>query len=133
MTLQGTLMSVEIDNHKVKDLQIVTAGGLVPSNRGPVIVILHQYAHLGKGNSIHSSTQLESYKNIVHDKPLSLNGTQTIKTIGGYIHPLDFINGLPYIPLRPYTDKEWEILPHVIWTSDDKWDPTSVDHLMTND
>ena len=43
-----------INNHKVEDLQIVTVGGVAPSNRGPVIIILHQYVFWGKGASIHS-------------------------------------------------------------------------------
>ena len=32
--------------------------------------------------------------------------------------PLDFENGLPYLPLRPFTDDEWKTLPHVVFTSD---------------
>ena len=34
---------------------------------------------------------------------------------------------LPYMPLRPYTDKEWETLPHVVLTSDEDWDPNCID------
>ena len=122
-----------INNHKVQDLEIVTAGGVVPSNRGPVIIIMHQYAYLGKGDTIHSCIQLEDYKNKVDDRAITLNGTQTITTQDGYIHPLNFINGLAYLQIRPYTDSKWETLPHVIWTSDKKWDPTSIDYSLTND
>ena len=43
-----------INNHKVEDLQRGTAGGAAPSNRGPVIIILHQYVYLGKGTFIRS-------------------------------------------------------------------------------
>ena len=43
-----------LNSHQVKDLEIVTAGGVAPSYRGPVILILHQYAYLGSGNAIHS-------------------------------------------------------------------------------
>ena len=50
-----------IENHGVKDLPIVTVGGMVPSQRGPVIVIMHQYSYLGKGKTIHSCGQLEWY------------------------------------------------------------------------
>jgi hypothetical protein len=35
------------------------AGAVTQSNCGPVILIMHQYAHSGKGHSIHSSPQLE--------------------------------------------------------------------------
>ena len=121
-----------INSHQVKDLPIVTAGGVVSSQRGEVIIILHQYAYIGKGNSIHSCLQLEAYKNHVDDKSIHHGGKQIITTIENYIHPLDFVNGLPYIALRPYTDEEWETLPHVIWTSDTPWDPSSFDHNITH-
>ena len=49
-----------INNHQVKDLPIVTAGGVTTSQRGEVIVILHQYAYMRKGNSIHSCLQFRS-------------------------------------------------------------------------
>ena len=123
-----------LNNHQVKDLEIVTAGGVAPPQCGPAIVILHQYALLGTGSTIYSCIQLESYKSIVNDKTIYHKGSQTITTIDGYIHLLDFIHGLPYIPLRPYTDEDWITLPHVIWTSDKNWNPTSIDHkVIDND
>ena len=36
-------------------------------------------------------------------------------------------NTLPCIPLRPYTENEWEKLLHAILTSDKKQDPTVID------
>ncbi len=30
---------------------------------------------------------------------------------------------LPYVNLRPYTDNEWDSLPHVVLTGDTDWDP----------
>ena len=122
-----------IDSHKVTDLPIVTVGGVVPSQRGDVIAIMHQYAYLGEGKTIHSSGQLEMFKNDVNDKSLKVSGgLQRIKTQDGYVHPLDIKNGLPYIPMRPYTDKEWDTLPHVEWTSDMDWDPTVLDQSITD-
>ena len=88
-----------INSHKVPDLEIVTAGGVAPSNRGPVIIMLHQYICLGKGSTIHSCIQLEDYKNKVDDRAVSHKGTQTIVTLDGYIHPLGFVNGLAYLQL----------------------------------
>ena len=123
-----------IENHQVKDLPIVTVGGVVPSQRGPVIVIMHQYAYLGEGHTIHSCGQLEWYKNDVNDKSVKVHGgLQRIQTLEGYVHPLDIRNGLPYVSIRPYTDDKWESLPRVIWTSDADWDPTVLDHLISND
>ena len=63
-----------IDGHCVNNLPIVTAGGVVQSQRGPVIVILHQYAYMGKGKTIHSSGQLEYHKNDVNDKSMKVSG-----------------------------------------------------------
>ena len=122
-----------IDSHQVADLPIVTAGGVVPLQRGPVMAILHQYAYLGQGKTIHSSGQLEHFKNDVNDKSVKVpGGLQRITTIDGYVHPLDISNGLAYIPIRPYTDKEWDSLPHVLWTSDKDWDPSVLDHDLSS-
>jgi hypothetical protein len=51
-----------IDNHQIVDIPIVAAGAVVKTQRGEVIVFLHQYAYTGKGRTIHSSGQLEWYK-----------------------------------------------------------------------
>jgi hypothetical protein len=34
--------------------------------------------------------------------------------------------------MRPFTDKDFEELPHV-WMSEDAWDPTSLDSVKSND
>jgi hypothetical protein len=60
-------------------------------------------------------------------------GLQRIMTVEGYVHPLNIRNGLAHAIMRPYTDEEWETLPHVIWTSDEEWDPTILDHEITDD
>ncbi len=57
-------------------------------------------------------------------------GLQRIQTNDGYVHPLDIKGGQSYISNRPYTVEEWETLPHVIWTSDEEWDPTVLDHTI---
>ena len=122
-----------IDSHQVTDLPIVTVGGVVPSQRGDVIVIMHQYAYMGDGKTIHSSAQLEHFENNVNDKSLKVaGGLQRIVTPDGYVHPLDIKNGLPYVPMRPYTDDEWETLPHVVWTSDMEWDPSILDSTISD-
>jgi hypothetical protein len=53
------------DNHHVNNIGIVSVGGFVNTQHGPVIVILHQSALLGKGSSIHLPCQLECFKNEV--------------------------------------------------------------------
>ena len=94
-----------INSHQVADLPILTVGGVVPSQRGNVIAIVYQYAYLGEGKTIHSSGQLEWFKNDVNDKSLKISGgLQRIQTHNGYVHPLDIKNGLLYIPILPYTN-----------------------------
>ena len=57
-----------IDEHQVTDLKIVTAGGVVKTNRGEVVAILNQQARLpGASRSIISCGQLEHFKNSVDD------------------------------------------------------------------
>lgn len=38
--------------------------------------------------------------------------------------PINVVNGLPYIHMHPYTNHEWDTLPHIILMSDVDWDPT---------
>ena len=69
------------------------------------------------------------YNNDVNDKSIKVKGgRQIITTNDGYIHPLDIKDGLPYIKIRPFTDDEWDNLPHVVWTSDVDWDPSILDY-----
>ena len=123
-----------IDNHQMTHLPIVTAGGVASSQRGEVLVIFNQYAHVPSGRTIHSSTQLESFGLTVDEKSLHLGqGTQSITTPDGYVFPLNFVDGLAYMPLRPFTDHEWSHLPHVVFTSDTEWDPSFTDYNLTDD
>ena len=58
---------------------------------------------------------------------------QQITTPEGYVLPLNFKSGLPYLPICPYTDQEWNTLPHIIFTSDIDWDPSGADfHISDN-
>eukprot|EP00977_Amphora_coffeiformis_P012644 scaffold3187_cov130-Amphora_coffeaeformis.AAC.1 len=57
-----------IDNHQMTNVKIGTVAGLVHSNKGPVVLIMHQYALVGRGHSIHSPAHWEWYKHDVCDK-----------------------------------------------------------------
>ena len=118
-----------IDNHEICSIPIVNAGAVVRSQRGEVIAIFNQYAyHPAQGRSIHSSCQLESFANDVNDRSIHTpGGLQRIKTVDGYVFPLSVRDGLPYLDMRPYTDDEYNKLPHVIFTSDVDWDPHILD------
>lgn len=122
-----------IDNHQIVNIPIVIAGGVINTQRGPAIAILNQYAYIGKGKTIHSSGQLECRQD-VNERSIKVKcGMQRILTLDGYAMRINIRNGLPYIMMRPYTDKEWDDLPHVLFTSGSEWDPTVLDHDLDND
>jgi hypothetical protein len=117
-----------IDGHVMERHRLITAGAVTQSNRGPVILIMHQYAHSGKGHSIHSSPQLEWNGVNVDNKSARVGGKQRLVTFDGFSIPINIRRGLPYFDMRPHTDQEWEELPHVLLTEDANWDPTHMDH-----
>jgi hypothetical protein len=123
-----------IDDHMIMDVPIGTVGAVAKTQRGEVIAIMHQYAYTGKGSTIHSSGQLEWCGNEINDHSIKIDGgRQQLTTPDGYIIPIDVTRGLPYITMSPFTDEEFEELPHVIWTSEDDWDPTSLDSVIFDD
>jgi hypothetical protein len=84
-----------IDNHCSTNIEIGTVSGVIHTHKGPVIGIMHQYALLKKGSSIHSPCQFEWYKNDVNDKSIHVpGGLQRIQTLDGYIIPLSIQDGL---------------------------------------
>ena len=118
-----------IDRHQLTNIPIVTCGAYAVSRQhGPVILIFHQFAGMMRGPTIISSGQLEAHMNRVNDRSrkIDVNG-QLISTPDGYEFPLHVRNGLAYLDLRPYTDKEWDLYPHVVMTSDVDWDPSTID------
>ena len=118
-----------IDNHEVNGLDVVTAATLLNTSLGKVIGFFNEYAHLGKGSSIHSSGQLEWFKTHVDEKSIKVGGTQLITTLEGYSVPLLIKDGLAYATSlgRP-TDQDMDTYPHVFFTSPDEWDPSVLDH-----
>jgi hypothetical protein len=120
-----------INNHMIKDVLIGTVGAVINTQRGDAIAIMHEYAYTGRGGTIHSSGQLEWCCNNVNDHSIKIEGgRQRLTTPDGYVIPR---HGLPYIRMRPFTDEEFEELPHIVWTSEDDWDPTSLDSVISND
>ena len=118
-----------IDNHEVTGLDVVTAATLLNTSQGKVIGIFNEYAYLGKGSSIHSSGQLEWFKNNVDEKSVKGGGTQLITTLDGYSVPLLIKDGLAYATsLGKPTDQDMDKYPHVFFTSPDEWDHSVLDH-----
>ena len=122
-----------VGNHELSDLKIVTAGGVCPSNCGDVLLILHQYALIPGSQTIHSSTQMEHFSLHVDNHAVAHGGTQTIRTHDDYTLPLDFVNELPYLPMQPFTNLEWDPFPHICLTSDVEWNPDVLDHVISDD
>jgi hypothetical protein len=123
-----------IDNHRCTNIEIATVGGVTQTHKGPVIGIFHQYALFNKGSSIHSPCQFEWYRNDVNDKSVLVpGGLQRIQTLDGYIIPLSIQDGLTRLKIRPYTDQEFDTLPHVIMRSELEWDPSVLNHEFKED
>jgi hypothetical protein len=47
--------------------------------------------------------------------------------------PLSIQDGFTHLDIRPYTDQEFDTLPHVILTSKLEWDPSVLDHIFKAD
>jgi hypothetical protein len=50
-----------IDNHQCTSIDIGTVGGVINTQKGPIVGIMRQYALLNKGSAIHSPCQFEWY------------------------------------------------------------------------
>ena len=89
---------------------------------------MNEYAYYGKGHTIHSSGQLERYKNTVDDKSVKVGGSQCITTLDGYSFPLKCTGGLMYLSIlgKP-TDEELVKYPSVHLTRIHEWDPSVLD------
>ena len=101
-----------IGNHELTGLNVVTAGGVVKSQHGDIIVIFYQYVSFPGGKTIISCIQSECFGITIDDQSTKLGlGKQTIMTSDNYVMPLDFINGSPYMSIRPFCNHEWKVLP----------------------
>ena len=123
-----------IDRHQLNNIPICTVGGVVNSSHGEIILVLPNYAHVGRGHSILCPTQMEYFGTKVDDKSKVIGGKQSIITINNISIPLDFDNGLPRLAIRPFSDEEWETLPQVFMADDSKpWDPRVMDNTLSDD
>ena len=72
------------DSHELQGLDVVQCAALVETSHGIVNLIMNEYACYGKGHTIHSSGQIEWFKNSVDDRSVQVGGKQRICTIDGY-------------------------------------------------
>jgi len=121
-----------IDNHELNALPMVDATAKAITDKGPVILILRNYAYHGLNRTLHSAGQIEWYLNKAYDTSMKVGGRQVIKTVNGYYVPINIIRGLPYIQMEPNTAEEFDTLPHAILTQGGEWDPTVLDHMLTD-
>ena len=120
---------VGIDDHELTGFNVVTAATLLDTQKGPIIGVFHEYAHLGKGKSIHAAGQLEWFNCQVDDRSKLVGGAQSIQTSEGYGIPLSIESGLVYMhSMRIPNDHDLQNYPHVIFTSPDIWDTSVLDH-----
>ena len=123
---------VGIDDQKLTGLNVVTAAALLDTQKGPIIGVFHEYAHLGKGRSVHAAGQMEWFNCQVDDRSKIVGGAQQIETSEGYVIPLSIESGLVYMhTIRIPTDQDLQNYPHVFFTSPDIWDASVLDHEIT--
>ena len=123
---------VGIDDHELTGLNVVTAAALLDTQKGPIIGVFHEYAHLGKGRSIHAAGQMEWFNCQVDDRSKIVGGAQRLETSEGYVIPLSIESGLVYMhTIRIPTDQDLQNYPHVFFTSPDIWDASVLDHEIT--
>ena len=120
---------IGIDDHEMTGLNVVTAATLLDTQKSPIIGVFHEYAHLGKGRSIHAAGQMEWFNCKVDDRSQHVGGAQNIQTSEGYVIPLSIESGLVYMhSMRIPTDHDLQNYPHVHFTSPDIWDTSVLDH-----
>jgi hypothetical protein len=95
-------------------------GAITKSNRGPVIVLMHQYILVDDGTSIHSSPQMEGNQVSVDDWSQYVGGHQCLLTLNGYQIPLNMCHGLACMDMYPFT-KDRDGLLHIALTLETPW------------
>ena len=111
---------VGIDDHELTGLNVVTAAALLDTQKGHIIGVFHEYAHLGNDRSIHAAGQMEWFNCQVDDRSKIVGGAQRIETSERYVIPLSIESGLVYMhSIRIPTDQDLQNYPHVFFTSPD--------------
>jgi len=114
-----------IDNHELNALPMVDATAKAITDKGPVILILRNYAYHGLNRTLHSAGQIKWYLNKAYDTSVKVGGRQVIKSVDRYYIPINTIRGLPCTQMEPNAAKEFDALPHLILTQGGEWDPTA--------
>ena len=67
---------------------------------------MHQFTYQEKNNTIHSSPQIEYYKNVVYDKYIKLSDIQCMNTLDKHKITISLRNDFHYVSLRPSANDE---------------------------
>ena len=78
-----------IDDHELPSLDIVICVALIKTNHDKVNMLVHEYACYGRGNTIHSTCQIEWFNNICDDKSHHVGGKLVITFLDGCTTPLE--------------------------------------------
>ena len=115
-----------INSHELQGLDVVQCTALVQNNHGIINLIMNEYGYYGKGHTIHSSGQIECFKNSFDDRSVQVAGKQRIRTIDGYAMPLVCRGGFMYLSIlgKP-TDADLERYPAVHLTGPHEWDSSA--------
>ena len=116
-----------VGENTITNLPIGTVASLIETTSGPIIGFFHQYAHLGKGRTVHAANQLRHFGVKVYDESKKTGGKQMIFHPDGYTIPLHIRDGLAYMDMYPPSDEELDKYPHVFFTADAPWDPKCLD------
>ena len=103
---------------------------IVKSNMGLLLLYWNQFAQVHtQQSSILSNVQMRAHGNLVSDVNKQLGGKQKILTPSGYMIPIVYKAGLPYIQHAYPTDEQMEpVTQHEIMTSPAPWDPSKFDN-----
>ena len=96
-----------VGDNTIRDLPLVSAGGVSRSNQGDVIIVFNWGAHLPDGRSIACPGQMEHFGWTIDDKSYILTGhIPTPTSLEGYVFPLETRDSLLFLETRPCTDAE---------------------------
>ena len=103
---------------------------IVKSNMGLLLLYWNQFAQVHtQQSSILSNVQMRVHGNIVSDVNKQLGGQQMILTPNGYMIPIVYKAGLPYIQHAYPTNEQMEsVTQHEIMTSPAPCDPSKFDN-----
>jgi len=71
---ENTIDLSGIDDHTIRNLPLVKAGGVTKSSHGDIIIVIEQAAHMPEGKTIISCGQLEHFKVKVEEKSKAVTG-----------------------------------------------------------